>query len=248
MTQVKASILCLTSALFGVIKNGVRYFAWVGHVGIIRLFRRRHGIVNELIVRRRIAIPVMRRPATEMLYLIRGDITVNILFVVLARGLRNGGACRMGRRGGSRQYASCVFPLLRVVVSFRCFFLLVTSTRGVRVVIVRTSIGVFGGGANELGGRGMSVADGVMRGGGMRGGVCQGGNRGPVLLVPNSGSSALSQDIAGHGANSHVGTDAITTTTFVPKILPGVSAIGPGEGTRVVEALQLAPRLCFGVG
>lgn len=66
------------------------------------------------------------------------------------------------------------------MISFRCFFLLARSARGVGVDIAVMSLTVFDGDINVLTGRGMSGVFDVGTYGGAEAVMCQGGRTGPV--------------------------------------------------------------------
>lgn len=70
----------------------------------------------------------------------------------------------------------------------------------------------------------------------------------PVIQVRNVVLSGMSHKMGGHEGIKHAGTEGAITTTFVPKMLRGVSVIDPGGGTRGVGSFQRIPRTGFGVG
>lgn len=129
MSKVLISILSNLRSLLRDLLNGTRKITRIRHVrASLLLLRRRRSVVKEQVVRRRLTISIMSNAAQERLGLLRRNVKVNVLLVVLARGLGHGRAGNMCSCGYCDRAAGRVLALVgvmvrRVVCVTRVFYL-----------------------------------------------------------------------------------------------------------------------------
>lgn len=108
----------------------------------------------------RFAIAVVRYPAQEVLCLVRGDVAIDVLFVVVNKCLRGRGPCCVSGCGAGDDSYGGGFSFLWCVVFYRTC-LLVPSATVVRMAIDEMRTAALDGGDDVLRGRGGSVIDEV---------------------------------------------------------------------------------------